>query len=64
MDGDDIPDIAVGAPGASNGGALYFICLNVDGKAKSMKEFSGSSGMGMDGDINKGDSFSGRSWPD
>ena len=42
-------------PGASNGIALYFICLNADGTAKSVKELSGSSGMGMDGDINKGD---------
>jgi hypothetical protein len=33
VDGDSITDIAVGASGASNGGALYFICLNADGTA-------------------------------
>ena len=62
IDGDDIPDIAIGAPG---GNELYYVTLNIDGSIKTVTEIDVSSlalengasftgrGMGLLGDLNE-----------
>ena len=56
MNGDGIPDLAVGAPGRSRGGALFTLYLNADGSVKGGAEISSDSVAG----ISSGDSFGGR----
>ena len=48
LDGDDVPDLAVGAAGDNNGGnsagAVYILFLNTDGTVKSYQKISSSFG--------------------
>ncbi len=46
IDGDGTPDMAVGAPGAANGGAVYVLFLNEDGTVRSAQAIgSGQGGL-------------------
>jgi len=60
LDGDGFTDLAVGAPGADDGGknrgALWILFLNADGTVKSHQKISDTAG-GFDGQLNDGDGF-------
>ncbi|MCA9064077.1 MAG: FG-GAP repeat protein, partial [Planctomycetaceae bacterium] len=55
VDGDGIADIAVGAYGQGNTGAVYVLSLNTDGTVKSENQISNSLGGGPA--LNTNDSF-------
>lgn len=58
LDGDGVPDLAVGAyrddDGGSNQGAAYLILLNADGSAKGFHKISATAG-GFTGPLDPGD---------
>ena len=56
IDGDGVPDIAVGAPGGDDKkGAVYLLCLTKEGTVKSQHK------LDMGTNLTKGDAFGGRS---
>jgi hypothetical protein len=60
LDNDDIPDLAIGAPGdddrAIDAGAVWILFMNADGTVKSEQKISANSGS-FDGRLTGGDSF-------
>lgn len=67
VDGDGIPDIAVGAPSAARGGGLFVVQLNRNGTVKAAQLISNSTGgfntatdANGSGDLSSGDAFGGR----
>ena len=57
VDSDGIPDLAAGALGDDDGGAVYVLLLNRDGTVRRLQKISEHEG-GVDGDL--GDGFFGR----
>lgn len=55
IDGDGVPDIAVGAPGYNRTGAVFLLCLTKEGTVKSQHK------LDMGTNLTKGDAFGGRS---
>jgi hypothetical protein len=60
VNGDGIPDLAVGAPnddkGSDNAGAVWILMMNVDGKVDSWQKLANSTG-GFDGNLDTDDHF-------
>jgi len=60
LDGDDIPDLAVGAPGDDDGGsdagAVWILFMNRDGTVRSEQKISLDSG-GLEANLLSGDAF-------
>lgn len=60
LDGDEVPDLAVGADGDDDGGgnrgAVYILFMNTDGTVKGEQKISSTSG-GFAGSLNDGDRF-------
>ncbi len=60
MNGDGIPDLAVGAPndddGADNAGAVWILMMQADGKVDGWQKVSGSAG-GFGGNLDADDHF-------
>ena len=60
MNGDGIPDLAVGAPndddGSDNAGAVWILMMKADGKVDGWQKVSGSAG-GFDGNLDADDHF-------
>ena len=61
LDGDDVPDLVVGAPadddGGTDRGALWVLFLNADGTVKAHQKISDTTG-GFTGVLDDGDAFS------
>ena len=60
MNGDGVPDLAVGAPndddGSDNAGAIWILMMKTDGKVDGWQKVSGSAG-GFDGNLGVEDHF-------
>ena len=60
VNGDGIPDLAVGAPndddGSDNAGAVWILFMRVDGKVETWQKISNKSG-GFDGNLDADDHF-------
>ncbi|MCC6699472.1 MAG: FG-GAP repeat protein [Candidatus Hydrogenedentes bacterium] len=60
LDGDGVPDLAVGAAGDDDGGlnrgAVWILFLNADGSVKSHQKIGGAEG-GFTGPLDNGDAF-------
>lgn len=60
VNGDGIPDLAVGAPnddkGADNAGAVWVLIMNMEGKVDAWQKLANNTG-GFDGNLNADDNF-------
>ncbi|WP_457652183.1 T9SS type A sorting domain-containing protein [Rhodocaloribacter sp.] len=56
LDGDTVPDLAVGADRDDDTGSVWILFLNTDGTVKAEQEINGASG-GFTGTLDSGDGF-------
>ena len=59
VDGDGIPDLAVGAPGEGSSGALYLVFLNADGSIKQSNRFWSEGSAAVSDALGSGSSYFG-----